>query len=229
MVKVNKKIKNQKQLSRKSFGRYLANNPKELLALIVLIALLVAPFIAWRAVVHKHHIRDQAIAVERAQFAQTEKDLNILLSYVTDRFGKPDDESKNKSCGYTSSFSEIKKGDLYCHIDISFVYGVQDRGSAKTLALGAEDFIKLLPLFKYTSASDALANTLPPEELLSASYTDVETKLDCSVGYLYFLTSNNIAAQGYANLKLQKANQGLLIELTCGVRPAKAEYYPVAN
>lgn len=191
--------------------------------LVIGLILLAALLLISGVFLYKHQQNNKAIAAERAQYAQAEKDMDALVAQITAKFGKPDNSKKVKSCGYTSV--EFGRGDRYCGISIAIAYPILSREAATQLSEEISSHIKSSSTFEYGSSSKALANTsITPIELKSESFRDRDG-LDCGASYTYSLASDSAAA--YAGIR-SKAAQTLSLSMSCGSRPAKSAYYPIS-
>jgi hypothetical protein len=169
----------------------------------------------------RHHQNTQAIAKERAQYAQAEKDLDALTAQIIAKFGQPVSNSEDKSCGYTSSFNEFAAhGDLYCSVNNNIVYSQASKDEANNTVNLISNEIKKSTSFNYGSYSTALANTLvTPIQLRSESIKDAGG-LKCSVLYTYFLSTDKDQVH-------VDSPAGLELSMSCGSRPAEAAHYPI--
>jgi hypothetical protein len=201
------------------------NQPKKHTKLRISTTLLILVVLAVGGTfLYKNHQKQQAIAKERSEYAQAEKDLDSLLFQLATKFGQPVSATKDKSCGYASSFNEFAQhGDLYCGITETIAYETANLDSATQQAQAISGQIDSMGIFKTGASSSVFAHDTspPPTQVLSVHISN-KTELNCSSDYTYFLNST---ANGYPKISDTNAN-GLLIQLSCGSRPAKAAYYP---
>src|SRR4051812_40805479 len=102
-------MKNTKPLPVKSKRRH-----KVLFGFLDLIV--VAALVITAVAIYKNEQKQKAIAAERLQYNQAEKDLDALSAQIVAKFRQPDDSTKVKESRYTSNFPKWEKRELYCFV-----------------------------------------------------------------------------------------------------------------
>lgn len=193
---------------------------------VFLICLLAIALVGGGWLFYHYEQNNEAIAKERAQYAQAEKDMDTLASQIVTSLGQPDDSRTIKSCGYTSNSNEFERGDLYCSNTVELTYPVSNRESANQLTTNISNRIKSSSTFVYGDFSTALANiSITPAELRSESFREMNG-LKCSASYTYLLATDSTS--GYSGIR-SRAAQTLSLVMSCGSRPAKTAYYPITS
>ena len=159
---------------------------------------------------------------EKAQFNQAEKEIDALYSQITDKVGKPDQEKKEKSCGYASRV--YGKGPRSCSVSRSLLYSNNslDKANVKLNTLSSlvggelrDDMVRddRTQFEKYIDSK--------PDQNFSQTL-ETKTVLNCSVQYQYPVLPSIFKEFG----ELQGENFALY--LSCG-GPAMAEHYPLRD
>jgi hypothetical protein len=183
---------------------------------IVTIILVLALCAAAGTFFYKQHQKNEAIAKERAQYAQAEQDLDTLSAQIIAKFGQPDDQKKVRKCGYTSS--DYGTGALFCKVNDYLLFPSTDVDSTKNMA---NQMTELGGIFSGLMADE----TLPG---IASSSFGLES-LGCLTDVSYHTSSENLKLLGFADLHLKTSQQGTLIELSCSARHPRAVYYPILD
>jgi hypothetical protein len=197
------------------------NRRKVIFLGFVLVALVVAGL-----AIYKQHQKNEAIAKERAQYVQAEKDLDALSAQIITKFGQPDDQKKVKECGHTSDTFELApKGELFCNVANYLTYPVNNLEEAKADAIRLETAIS-----PARTESNFLSNSMAtepfPVKIGTKDYKD--QGLNCFRSYTYVSPGELIGNVGFPKLQLSTA-QGLLVQTECGAQTPKAVYYPLQD
>lgn len=194
---------------------------------VTLSVLLVIGVLSGGLFLYRHQQNSKAIAKERAQYSQAEKDLDKLTAQIVAKIGQPDDQKKVKECGYTSDTFELSpKGSLYCDVEYYLYFSVLNLEHAKEQVnmLAASRIvnskIKSLP-----TANDS--NQVPPIKLGSQDF--ISSGLNCFISYGYHLASEDLKIEGYPELHLHSQDQGILVNLDCSSPRPKAAYYRIRD
>jgi hypothetical protein len=165
---------------------------------------------------YKNHQKNEAIAKERAQYAQAEKDLDALSAQIITKFGQPDDQKKVKECGHTSS--DFGTGILFCTVSQFLFYPVANLDEANTKVA---EVSTINPAFSGLITQDG-------KPILAAKSLEL-SRLDCSIGFSVHPSSDNLENLGYTSLYLKNSELGLLVEFSCSAKHPKAEYFPLKD
>lgn len=159
---------------------------------------------------------------EKRQFAQAEKEIDALYTQIVEKVGKPDQEKKEKTCGYASR--AYGKGPRYCNVRSYVLYSKSNLATSNN---------KMRELSQIVGSVTKDERVLEPKDMFY-QYESVgsdqnfiqtlksQTKLNCSVRYTYPLVESSTSA-----LKPTET-ENLLVSIHCG-GPARAEYFPVKD
>ena len=174
-----------------------------------------------------HHTQQLAINKERAQFAQTEKDLESSVKKIISSLGNPDKLLSDNHCAFASQ--EFGRGQLGCSVQITLIYGTsgKDVGLARADSISA--ILKRDDSLNYVSSSSALNDIGDPSQvavvLKDEGYRDTSTGLQCGVMYYYYTSRSQIT--GYPTIATVQPYIDL-ISLSCGGE-ARSQLYPLAD
>lgn len=159
---------------------------------------------------------------EKTQFAQAEKEIDALYAQIVEKVGKPNQEKKEKSCGYASRVYE--KGPRYCNINSYLIY-------SDTKAENANSLMKAISTNIGVSPKDHLARKdvvdfsqyqgVGLDQIFSDNLRTSSTK-NCSIGFTYPVLPSLAAP-----IK-PTGTENLLISIHCG-GSAISEYFPVED
>lgn len=196
--------------------------PKRSKLLLLLFPLAIIVLTPSGVIAYKYHEKSVAIAQERTAYSQAEIDMDKTAASIAEKFGKPDDSTKDKSCGYTSNPDEFEKGELYCGTDVYQLYNVQNKASATILTTQIENYLQGKGSPFYVDQTIP-ANNILPAIIATRSYSF--KSLNCRRSYTYDVLQNAVTL---LRLKRSKVSgYSLIIDLSCGSRPAKAAIYPI--
>lgn len=194
-----------------------------LIVVLCAIGLLIIVLLGWITVTRIQH--DRAIAHERAQFAQADKDLDNVAAAIKTKFGAPANSQTDDSCTYTSNPNEFEKGDLVCNANRVLVYAVHDSSRAHELTDAVNKFLITSRTIYPKRASNDLDGTVPPIKILTQSFKD-KSKLSCGLDYVFYDTDH--LPLGFLIPDSTRLFSGLIVELTCG-GVVKAPYYVIVH
>jgi len=172
-------------------------------------------------ITNKYIQKNAAVSEERAAYNAAEADLDRTAAFIQAKLGPPDDTTEYKYCGYTSNPDEFERGDLYCSINNYLVYVIDSKAGANAATKEAEGFLR--DGTPYYADQTIEANNILPATIASTDYDF--RHLDCARTYTY-----DTMQSAALSVKFDAAGQTgnvLVIDLSCGSRPAKAAYYPI--
>ena len=197
MVLVGKKIT--KQLAYKAFGVLLVGS--------LVVGGLVYVGLVWR---------------EKQQFAQAEKEMDALYTQIVQKVGKPNQEKKERSCGYASR--ELGRGPRSCSIARYFLYEGRSADESNEIV---KDILSISGGTYLQSFGDKSVNSFVhmgnyrTDQRLDQDFRDT-IGLVCNLGYIFPV----LEVPG--NTFKPTTAENLQISITCSAS-AMAEYFPVKN
>lgn len=159
---------------------------------------------------------------EKAQFNQAEKEIDALYAQIVEKVGKPDQEKKEKSCGYASRV--YGKGPRSCSVSTYMLFENKSNLDSNAMMAIIAESIKITPsdnlareeVTSFTPYDQHRFNQTFGDDLQSSS------KKNCSISFSY-------PVMPYLSAPIKPTQkENLLISLGCG-GPAIAEHYPLRN
>jgi hypothetical protein len=161
---------------------------------------------------------------EKAQFNQAEKEIDALYAQIIEKVGKPDQEKKEKSCGYASRV--YGKGPRSCSVSKYFLYENKDATQSNIITEDVKKLSGNAPLQRFGDKSinkfieyDKTHKT--NDQQLSQGYSDIGN-LVCNLRYSY------PEIELFSNIFKSKHGTNLQISITCS-GPAMAEHYQLID
>jgi hypothetical protein len=211
----------------KRFGAYLWHHPKELVALIMLLALVVTPFAIWATTVQNNHEKTAAIAKERAQFAQAEGETTVAKNRVITFFRQPDYLQKNNSCMMRSQDEGSSEKNYYCFVGYYIAYKVTNQQMARDLASQITVSMKNSS-FKATDPGIEELSRLPVD--LGSDNFSTSTNLVCGMGYQYVVVNDHSIGGGLPRIPFNDGDKALLEDISCASSQwVITPYYPLQS
>jgi hypothetical protein len=198
------------------------NHKVRILSCLILVFLVGTGGFIW----YRHDQNNKAIAVERGQYAQAERELDDISEKSIAKLGQPDDQKKIKECGYTSDTFELApQGDLFCKVANYVIYRAENQEQASTFKAELETIINMDSNHNETRYGDSI-NT--PSSIKLGTYDFKISKLNCFRSYKYVSRDELAGDAGLPKLQLNYS-QGLLVQNECSsFSPLKA-YFPLKN
>lgn len=159
---------------------------------------------------------------EKAQFAQAEKEIDALYAQIVDKVGKPDQEKKEKTCGYASRV--YGKGPRYCNINSYLLYSRSNVTNSNRIMKTVSDVAGLSPT-DHLARKDIVSFSQYEGVGLDQRFSDdliTSSNKTCSINFSYPVLPSLTAPLKPGD------KENLLISIHCG-GPARAEHFPVKD
>lgn len=164
-------------------------------------------------------VRPTQLYLEKARFEKAAKQLEGIYGQIEAKIGKPDQITRDKSCGYASR--EFGRGPRSCSVNVEVIYNNRSIDEINAILEKTSDLMggRAYDALNRTAAFTTISNNTSQTLSLDLSTIRIDG-LGCSVDYSYPLTKENTTSYGRAT------NNNLLISLGCG-GDALSEYYHV--
>lgn len=159
---------------------------------------------------------------EKRQFSQAEKEMDALYAQIVEKVGKPDQEKKEKSCGYASRVYD--RGPRSCWVGMYGLFENIDSAKANDIMKQAGDVSGVKP--KDRLARSAVLDFSSPGVSASdqefGAGLDISSSKSCVLDFVYPLSDHSSYGFATSNTK------DLLVSLHCS-GDAMVEYFPVTK
>jgi len=213
------------------FGRH-----KGLLTTLIILGVLIMAAVIAIAIIHERH--QKALAVDRARFAQADRDIQTLGSFIRVAT-HPTKEKFDKNCRYISA--EFGPKDLVCQTNYLSSYSVSNYQQANSLVQSYKDEItESKSAFKFEKvtgsslqSSDSMSidpfisnsNKGLKEQILTEVYALSNSVITCAATYTYASAEN---AQVYLTDMATNGAYTMGVTMSCGDK-ALQPYFKLEN
>lgn len=168
------------------------------------------------------------IVNQKRQFAQAEKEMDSLAAKIVEKVGKPDQQKKEKSCGYASR--EFGRGPRSCGVSIYMLYENKDINQANVMAKTLSRTLNIMPseytMDKYLVGGYRYEFTPGDGRAIDQTLgADLKTNSSksCSIELVHPVVSSS-----YTNMFNAVKEENFLVGIVCA-GDAMAEYFPVTK
>lgn len=165
---------------------------------------------------------------EKAQFAAAEKEIDALYAQIAEKVGKPDQEKKEKSCGYASRV--YGKGPRSCSVSKYILFENKDIDQANEIVKTISQTINVKPsrfsMDKFGVSGNRYEFLKEDDRIIDQSLgSDLNLGFSkgCSIEFVH-----PVASDSYVEMFQNISKENLSIGIVCG-GPAMAEYFPVKD
>lgn len=168
---------------------------------------------------------------EKRQFIQAEKDISTISAQIIEEVGRPDQEIKDRSCGYASR--KFSRGPRGCSVSIYLLYKNKGVLESNVLVGKISSLLNIKPsgyAFNHktmTGSDEYEFKELDDGRLFDRQLsTSLNTGFDkgCSIG----LTHPGVGTPYREMFDTTYSEKNFVVGLSCG-GPAMAEYFPLKD
>jgi hypothetical protein len=173
-----------------------------------------------------------AIINEKRQFSQAEKQIGDVYSKIIDIAGEPDQEFKEKSCGYSSA--KLSKGRLNCSVYRSILYENMNEAEANDLINELTTRAKLPALRNniVTGQGKYFDIIVSPDKFSEQTNNQNFGQelqnfggVSCYISYVFPVWPEKATSL----MPSTDSSENLLIEINCTKQGAMREHFPIMD